>query len=74
MITAASAGPAAACDASRRAAANGPRSGRAPLIVGDSTMTYAAPYRKTAQAEHGFGVTTSGSGIGSGRPATLQSA
>jgi hypothetical protein len=41
LLTAA---PAAACDSSRRSAASGPRFGRAPLIVGDSTMIFAAPY------------------------------
>lgn len=44
LITAASAGQAAACNSSKRSAASGPRFGRAPLIVGDSTMIFAAPY------------------------------
>jgi hypothetical protein len=50
------AGPAAACDAARRSAASGPHSGRAPLIIGDSTMIFAAPYlgRRGFQADaHG---------------------
>jgi hypothetical protein len=38
------ASPAAACDAAKRSAASGPHTGRAPLIVGDSTMIFAAPY------------------------------
>ena len=33
-----------ACDAGRRSAATGPHVGRAPLIIGDSTMIFAAPY------------------------------
>lgn len=33
-----------ACNASRRAAASGSHNGRAPLIIGDSTMIFAAPY------------------------------
>jgi hypothetical protein len=33
-----------ACQDSRKAAASGPHNGRAPLIIGDSTMIFAAPY------------------------------
>jgi hypothetical protein len=33
-----------ACDAGRRSVASGPHVGRAPLILGDSTMIFAAPY------------------------------
>jgi hypothetical protein len=33
-----------ACDAARKSAARGPQHGRAPLIIGDSTMIFAAPY------------------------------
>ncbi len=36
--------PAAACDAARRSAAARPHVGRPPLILGDSTMIFAAPY------------------------------
>ena len=45
-----------ACDAGRRSAATGPHVGRAPLIIGDSTMIFAAPYlgRRGFQADaHG---------------------
>jgi hypothetical protein len=44
LLTGVFASPAAACDAGRRAAASGPHTGRAPLIIGDSTMIFAAPY------------------------------
>jgi hypothetical protein len=39
-----SAAPAAACDEAQRSAAAGPHAGRPPLIVGDSTMIFAAPW------------------------------
>src|SRR5262249_53875147 len=44
VFLAAAGGDAFACDDSRKAAASGPHNGRAPLIIGDSTMIYAAPY------------------------------
>ena len=44
VLLGALAGPAAACDEAKRSAASGPHNARAPLIVGDSTMIFAAPY------------------------------
>lgn len=49
-LAAAAASEASACDASRRSAASAPHHGRAPLIIGDSTMIFAAPYL----GRHGF--------------------